>query len=174
MQRVKCSTNYPTPSRRIFPPYEQNRCRSYRIPQPTPEHDAQTMPSSNYVSDSLQTCTHVFVRHDAVKVPLQQTYDGPFLVIKRNEKFFTINKNGCSDTVSIDRLKPEFIEKTWQVIPPVPIPQPGSMLLPLPSLTTGSDRAANLPVRSRTWGGLLQGVDIPDAKTLTQLPGERI
>lgn len=53
---------------------------------------------------SLEHAIHVFVRHDAVKAPLQRPYDGPFLVIKRDDKFFSINKNGYYDTVSIDRL----------------------------------------------------------------------
>ena len=50
--------------------------------------------------------THVYVRHDAVKSLLQRPYNGPFLVIQRNDKFFTHNKNGCRDAVSIVRLKP--------------------------------------------------------------------
>jgi len=35
----------------------------------------------SYVSDTLSTCTHVFVRRDTVKKSLQQPYDGPFKVL---------------------------------------------------------------------------------------------
>ena len=35
-----------------------------------------------YVSNKLTTCTHVFVRHDAVWKPLQPPYNSPFLVLK--------------------------------------------------------------------------------------------
>ena len=76
-------------------------------PVPTQHHGKR----SSYVPHSLTDATYVFVRHDAVKAPLQRPYDGPFLVVKRNEKYFTINKNGSYDTVSLDRLKPAFIDQ---------------------------------------------------------------
>ena len=43
---------------------------------------------SPYVSSDLDSCTHVFVRHDTVKRPLQQPYDGPFKVTKHCNKHF--------------------------------------------------------------------------------------
>ena len=61
-------------------------------------------------SSSFAEFSHVFVRHDAVKKPLQQLYDGPYKVLKRNAKFFTLDRNGRSDTVSIDRLKPAHLD----------------------------------------------------------------
>lgn len=46
-----------------------------------------------YIPQDLATCTHVFLRNDAVLKPLQQPYTGPFAVIKRNDKTFTIKVN---------------------------------------------------------------------------------
>ena len=108
--------------------------------------------------------THVYVRHDAVKSLLQRPYNGPFLVIQRNDKFFTHNKNGCRDAVSIDRLKPAFLEKmddpplkpTTHPMTPVPpdtIEPPLPTVLPTTSLTTRSGRTVQLPRRYRTGGG---------------------
>ena len=37
---------------------------------------------STYVDPALTSCTHVFVRHDAVRSPLQPPCDGPYEVIK--------------------------------------------------------------------------------------------
>ena len=65
-----------------------------------------------YVSNALTDCTHVFVRHDAVRKPLQQPYDGPFKVIKRTDKHFTLQMNNREEVLSIDRLKPAYLDLT--------------------------------------------------------------
>ncbi|GBM33764.1 hypothetical protein AVEN_47059-1 [Araneus ventricosus] len=57
----------------------------------------------------LLTCTHVFVRYDAVRAPLRPPYDGPFLVIDRTDNFFRIQREGKVKVVSIHRLKPAFM-----------------------------------------------------------------
>lgn len=64
----------------------------------------------SYISSDLTTCTHVFVRHDAVKKPLQQPYDGPFQVLKRSDKHFTLQIKGKESVVSVDRLKPAYLQ----------------------------------------------------------------
>jgi hypothetical protein len=69
------------------------------------------------VHPALKTCTHVFVRHDAVRSPLQRPYDGPFRVISRNDKVFQVDINGKSDSVTIDRLKPAHLEHNLIGIP---------------------------------------------------------
>ena len=58
----------------------------------------------------LSTTTHVFVRHGGVRKPLQSPYDGPFEVLSRTDKHFTVKLNGRTDTISIDRLKPAHID----------------------------------------------------------------
>lgn len=74
--------------------------------QPSPPRQIAT---KTFVSQDLQTCTHVFIRVDVVKKPLQQPYSGPFPVIRRQRKTITINHHGKPDTVSIDRIKPAYI-----------------------------------------------------------------
>nr|CAH8845942.1 unnamed protein product [Trichobilharzia regenti]CAH8864580.1 unnamed protein product [Trichobilharzia regenti] len=63
------------------------------------------------VDRRLDDCTHVFVRHDAIRKPLQPPYDGPFKVLSRKDKFFVIDRCGRPDTVSIDRLKAAYTEE---------------------------------------------------------------
>ena len=105
---------------------------------------------------SLKDATYVFVRHDAVKDPLQRPYDRPFLVVKRNEKYFTVNKTGIYHTVSLDRLKLAYIDQEPSKQPPrqpsapapttkvsASIPPPVPMLIPTLSTKTRSGRAVN-------------------------------
>ena len=62
------------------------------------------------VSQNLATATHVFIRHDAVRKPLQPPYDGPYPVIERMDKYFVVDIDGRKDTVSVDRLKPAHLD----------------------------------------------------------------
>lgn len=74
-------------------------------PVPTPQHGEKTF----FVHPALRKAEHVFVRHDAVRKPLQPPYDGPYKVLIRREKTFTILVNGKEQTISVDRLKPAFL-----------------------------------------------------------------
>lgn len=57
----------------------------------------------------LQSCTHVFVRCDAVKPPLHPPYEGPFEVLSRDLKTFKLRVRDKTVVVSADRVKPAFI-----------------------------------------------------------------
>nr|VZI36614.1 unnamed protein product [Spirometra erinaceieuropaei] len=83
--------------------------------------------SKSYVDPNLLTCSFVFVRVDSVRRPLQQLYDGPFRVLSRKDKRFTIDRGGRTDVVSIDRLKAAYIEP----LPTSPTEQPPLGTLPL-------------------------------------------
>ncbi|VDO82173.1 unnamed protein product [Schistosoma margrebowiei] len=58
----------------------------------------------------LYTCSHVFIRVDSVRKPLQQPYEGPFHVVARHEKTFKVDRHGRVELVSIDRLKPAHVD----------------------------------------------------------------
>ncbi|GBM58020.1 hypothetical protein AVEN_111296-1 [Araneus ventricosus] len=74
-------------------------------PVPTSHHSSSTF----FVHPDLRTSSHVFVRCDTVRKPLEQPYQGPFKVISRNDKFFKISINKRQSTASIDRLKPTYV-----------------------------------------------------------------
>lgn len=76
-------------------------------PVPTNHHGVPSV----FVSKDLSVCTHVFVRHDAVQPPLLPPYDGPFKVVNRKDKYFSVEIKGKTENISIDRLKPAFIPK---------------------------------------------------------------
>ena len=70
----------------------------------------RTPSSASYIPRRLQDATHVFVRRDAVKGPLDKPYDGPFTVLSRTDKTITVERRGKRDTVSLDRVKPAHMD----------------------------------------------------------------
>ena len=65
-----------------------------------------------FMPNDLVTCPYVFVRHDAVRAPLQAPYDRPFKVLQRTEKHFTLDMNSRHEVISVDRLKPAYVDTT--------------------------------------------------------------
>ena len=51
------------------------------------------------------SCTHVYIRIDSHRSSLAPFYRGPYRVISKHAKYFSVDFRGHSDTVSIDRLK---------------------------------------------------------------------
>nr|CUU97467.1 gag pol polyprotein [Hymenolepis microstoma] len=54
----------------------------------------------NYYGRFISNCAHI----------LQPPYDGPYKVLQRKSKYFILDRNGTKDSVSIDRLKPAYLE----------------------------------------------------------------
>ncbi|VDD84426.1 unnamed protein product [Mesocestoides corti] len=89
----------------------------------------------------LPTRTHVFIRRDAVRQPLQPIYDGPFRVLRQEEKVFIVDHTGKEDAVSVDRLKPAFLDiETSPNNKPRMQPNPASPDNKKAVTTTRSDR----------------------------------
>ncbi|GFS89334.1 transposon Ty3-I Gag-Pol polyprotein [Nephila pilipes] len=57
----------------------------------------------------LKLCSHVFVRVDRVKKALESPYEGPFPVVARNDKYYTLKIKGKDINVSVDRLKQAYL-----------------------------------------------------------------
>lgn len=67
--------------------------------------------SSNiFINKELNVCSHVWIRNDRVLKPLEQKFHGPYRVIKRFPKYFTLQIGSKTDNITIDRLKPAFTE----------------------------------------------------------------
>ncbi|GFS89437.1 integrase catalytic domain-containing protein [Nephila pilipes] len=65
-----------------------------------------------FVFKDLQNCSHVFVRTDIICQSLQPPYHGPYQVIKRSDKTFTLLIKNKNVNISIDRLKPCFSDNS--------------------------------------------------------------
>ena len=117
-------------------------------------------PRKTHVHDDLSSCTRVYIRHDGVRKPLQQPYDGPYKVLQRSDKHFTVEVKGRPEVVSLDRLKPAHLEppsiltEPSPTTPPVPTqppptpankpPEPNQVPTPV---TTRSGRRVHWPKR---------------------------
>ncbi|KAL7642364.1 UNVERIFIED_CONTAM: hypothetical protein RMT77_006925 [Armadillidium vulgare] len=66
----------------------------------------------SFIPNDLTTCTHVFVRLDSHRAPLQARYLGPYKVLSRREKTFLLQLPSRKEVFSIDRLKPAFFESS--------------------------------------------------------------
>ena len=89
---------------------------------------------ATYVNQALETCTHVLVRHDAVRKPLQQPYDSAYKVVKRADKYYTLDVNGPQSTVTLNHLKPAYLEQPASTDSAQTVPSRSSILLcPIPA-----------------------------------------
>ncbi|KAK3784250.1 hypothetical protein RRG08_031634 [Elysia crispata] len=129
-------------------------------PPPPRFHGTQTA----YVPANLASADCVYVRKDSHRHPLQRPYDGPYRVLNKSDKYFTLDVKGRTETVSIDHLKAAHVTQlaTHKDSNPVPCPMdpPSSISRPAatssltPSTdnsitTTRSGRIPRRPVRFR-------------------------
>ena len=77
--------------------------------EPSPTSCVNT--HTSFIPKNLFCTGHVYVRHDAQRHPLQRPYDGPYKILERQDKYFLLDINGRQDKVSIDRLKPAYIQQ---------------------------------------------------------------
>lgn len=130
--------------------------------QPLPSH---TSNRQIFVHKDLQTCNYVFIRTDAVKKPLQPPYEGPYKVIDRDKKIFTVQLPQRQAKISIDRLKPAYTvndtaetehnttqrQRINRSNPETQIPTSRQQLITTqttkPQIKTQSGRTIRLPVR---------------------------
>lgn len=68
-------------------------------------------PHSVFIHKDLRTSTHVFLRKDALRTSLEPPYVGPYKVVSRTDKTFSLDTPAGIITVSIDRVKPAFVEQ---------------------------------------------------------------
>ena len=110
--------------------------QTIRLLRPIPPvwHGSESRRSD--VSQELSSATHVFVPVGPRKTPLQSPYQGPFKVLERREKYFKLDLGNRNDMVSLDIIKPAFLDATDAI----------ELVEPL---VTSSGRFVRLPARYR-------------------------
>lgn len=130
--------------------------RQFQDLRPVPPRDAPTRRS--FISSDLQQATHVFLRVDAVRQPLTPPYEGPYEVLDKTDKTFTLSIRGQAKVVSIDRVKSCHMPATVQPQPSSPSPAAApsasrpslrapATQQPPPALVTRSGRQVKAPRR---------------------------
>jgi hypothetical protein len=102
------------------PVHQQLRLLRERVGNLKPVPTSAHCTVKTNVPDDLTKARFVFVRTDARRTPLQTPYEGPYAVIGRSDKSFTLQMGAREDNVSIDRLKVAYVDDTL----PVPVAQP--------------------------------------------------
>ncbi len=72
---------------------------------PTRQQRSGGEPARPTIPEPLRGATHVYVRRGNAGPPLTSLYSGPYVVRRREPKFFTLIIGGKHETVSVDRLK---------------------------------------------------------------------
>ena len=78
-----------------------------------PAHTRSRQSSHEHLDKNLSTATHVFVRTDSVRKPLEPPYRGPYKVLQHNDKYFSILQERGPQNVSIDRLKTAYTDQNY-------------------------------------------------------------
>lgn len=111
-------------------------------PVPTSHHSTQKI----FIYKDLASCSHVFLREDAVKRGFQPAYKGPYKVINRDNKVYKLLINGKEINVSIDRIKPAYLlDSNTEKIPKQLYDEKESLESPRSSHRTRSGRKVTFP-----------------------------
>ena len=76
---------------------------------------AQSAPG---LPEKLLSANFVFVRKGAPGPPLSPLYEGPYTVVARDPKYFTLELGGRQEKVTVDRLKPFLAQLVTPAEPP--------------------------------------------------------
>ena len=99
---------FPTDSNDPDTPLEQLQEKTGKF---APCRRSFTDRTKHFTPSALRTCKFAFVRIDSHHPPLTRPYRGPYRIISRNEKAYNLMIHGREDWVSVDRLKPAFVDE---------------------------------------------------------------
>ncbi|GFS56212.1 integrase catalytic domain-containing protein [Trichonephila clavipes] len=107
-------------------------------PKPPKHHGKRPV----FIHPGLLEATHVFLRRDMLRRPLQQPYDGPFKVLQRKDKVFFLDINGKRNET------PATVEPNATASTPATVESDPTASTPTQP-STRSGRKVHLPTRYR-------------------------
>ncbi|GFV59523.1 integrase catalytic domain-containing protein [Trichonephila clavipes] len=107
-------------------------------PKPPKHHGKRPV----FIHPGLLEATHVFLRRDMLRRPLQQPYDGPFKVLQRKDKVFFLDINGKRNET------PATVEPNATASTPATVESDPTASTPT-QRSTRSGRKVHLPTRYR-------------------------
>jgi len=90
----------------LFQDGQQAATENISLPAFLPTRNQPPPSSATSLPKALQEATFVYVRCGGVSLPLTPVYSGPYAVIQKNPKSFTVDLGGRHDVISVDHLKP--------------------------------------------------------------------
>ena len=135
--------------------------KTIKSPKPTWKRE-----QSVSLPPALASCQYVFLRHGPRQPPLSRPYDGPYQVLSRSTKTFTLKVGTKEYVASIDRVKPAFgwlkANNPAHTVAPIPTTVPTDVPVPAilgprkqlaglnpdaPNFITRSGRTVKAPVK---------------------------
>ena len=90
----------------------------FRFAVPLPHHGSPTL--SAPLPPALLAAKFVFMREDALVLPLAPLYIGPYLFLEGQKKFFRLQLGDRTNVVCVNRLKPACSDEPISlVLPPL-------------------------------------------------------
>ncbi|GFT29352.1 hypothetical protein TNCV_757111 [Trichonephila clavipes] len=111
-------------------------------PKPPKHHGKRPV----FIHPGLLEATHVFLRRDMLRRPLQQPYDGPFKVLQRKDKVFFLDING-KRLPQTKNETPATVEPNATASTPATVESDPTASTPTQP-STRSGRKVHLPTRS--------------------------
>ena len=97
-----------------------------------------------FIPKELKTCTHVWLRTDRVRKPLEAPYQGPYLVNKRTDDTMTLDIRDKPVVVSIVRCKPAVLSSKVPSNRPVAVAEEFPATLAEPKLQSATKSGRNV------------------------------
>jgi len=120
--------------------------------------------------EKLNSCSHIWLRIDRVRRPLEAPYQGPFEVLTRTNDTLTISVRGKPMVVSVDRVKPAVLPPAAPVEPPTLSSAPDA-LPNAPTLSSAPDALPSAPTCAPVDGSK----DVPaDARQVQTRSGRQV